>query len=250
MIKSLKRVLFPVVLFTSSVVALAASHPKAIRHHSPSVVKTVVRKSATAVRSEEIMKVYDSLQLNASGLSEGAFFSALAGLQQLVAEGKLQNDSIISIVDFSLPSTEKRLFVIDLNNKKLLFNTLVSHGRNSGQNNATSFSNRPNSFKSSLGFYVTGQTYSGKHGLSLRLIGEERGINDNAERRGIVMHSADYVNDEWARGTGRIGRSEGCPAIPEEISDEVISTICNGSCLFLYSPDRFYLAHSRYISKA
>lgn len=246
MTKSLKQVLFPVVLLTSSLVAFAAARPKAIHHRGPSVVKVAARKSAAAVRSEEMMKVYDSLQLNATGLSEGAFFSAVAGLQQLVAEGKLQNDSIVSIVDFSLPSTEKRLFVIDLNNKKILFNTLVSHGRNSGENNATSFSNRPNSFKSSLGFYITGQTYSGKHGLSLRLIGEERGINDNAERRGIVMHSADYVNDEWARGTGRIGRSEGCPAIPEEVSDEVIGTISNGSCLFLYSPDKFYLAHSRY----
>ncbi|PUZ30148.1 L,D-transpeptidase catalytic domain [Chitinophaga costaii] len=245
--KNLKQGLFPVLLLTSSLVALSSGKPKNARSQASAIVKTAAAKPA---RAANMAAVYDSLQLNAMGLSEGAFFAAVEGLRQLIAEGKLHNDSIISIVDFSLPSTEKRLFVIDLDHKRLLFNTLVSHGKNSGVNNATSFSNKPNSFKSSLGFYITGDTYPGKHGLSMRLVGEEHGINDNALRRGIVMHSADYVNDDMARNSGRIGRSEGCPAIPAEVSNDIINTISNGSCLFMYSPNPFYLKHSRYLPRA
>ncbi|HEY0272001.1 MAG TPA: murein L,D-transpeptidase catalytic domain family protein [Chitinophaga sp.] len=242
--------LIPVLLLTSSIAVLSSARPKTAGSHAPAVVKTVAVKPAAAVRAAQMAAIYDGLQLNAMGLSEGAFFSAVEGLRLLIEEGKLQNDSIISIVDFSLPSTEKRLFIIDLYHQRLLFNTLVSHGRNSGENTATSFSNKPNSFKSSLGFYITGDTYAGKHGLSMRLLGEERGINDNALRRGIVMHSADYVNDEMARNSGRIGRSEGCPAVPAEVSDEIINTISNGSCLFIYSPNPSYVKHSRYMPRA
>ncbi|MCK7556728.1 murein L,D-transpeptidase catalytic domain family protein [Chitinophaga sedimenti] len=164
------------------------------------------------------------------------------------AKGKIQNDGVLSIVDFSLPSSKKRLFVIDLENGKLLFNTPVSHGRNSGKGDATSFSNAPNSFKSSLGFYVTGNTYSGEHGYSLRLNGEEKGFNDNALSRGIVMHCADYVNEGLVQSQGYIGRSLGCPAIPTAVHKKVISAISNGSCLFVYSRDKGYLAKSKLIN--
>jgi hypothetical protein len=167
----------------------------------------------------------------------------------LVSTGALRNDHIISIVDFSLPSSKKRLFVIDVASGKLLFNTFVSHGRNSGQEMATQFSNDLNSFKSSLGFYVTGNTYSGEHGYSLRLEGKEAGINDNAYNRSIVMHAADYVNEKVIKVKGFIGRSLGCPAVPPSLHKAIINTIKDGSCLFLYSPDSNYITNSRLLNQ-
>lgn len=191
--------------------------------------------------------LYEQLSLDSLGLSRDAYFLALKGHEQLLKEGKLRNDDIISIVDFSLPSTKKRLFVIDIATGQLMFNTLVSHGRNSGKQMATSFSNAPESYKSSLGFYATGTTYKGKHGYSLRLEGLERGINDKAMERAIVMHAAAYVNDMLGRKQGYIGRSLGCPALPVNLSQKIIRTIQNGSCLFMYSPDTNYLSRSKFL---
>jgi hypothetical protein len=180
--------------------------------------------------------LYDSLQLDTLDLSRPAFAAAIKGYRRLAEAGQIENQDVLSIVDFSLPSDKKRLFVIDLTQGRLLYNTYVSHGRNSGKAMATRFSNRPHSYMSSLGLYVTGDTYMGKNGYSLRLDGREKGINDRALSRGIVMHPADYVNQDLARSQGWIGRSEGCPAIPEEIHHELIETIKNGTCLYLYSP--------------
>ena len=190
------------------------------------------------------LSFYDSLHLSELGLSRYAFDYAIKGYNYLLSAGKLNNDKIISIVDFSQPSSKKRLYIIDLKNKKVLFNTYVSHGRNSGREMASEFSNEPESNKSSLGFYVTGDTYMGKHGFSMRLFGEERGINDNANSRAIVMHSAPYVSESAIRMQGFVGRSLGCPALPENLYKPIIEQIKNGSCLFLYSPDKSYAAHS------
>lgn len=184
----------------------------------------------------EIKSVYDSLELNLKGLSRDAFDYAKKGLDQLLAQGRIMNKSIISIVDFSLPSTEKRLFVIDLNHYKILFNTLVAHGRNSGKEIAFAFSNQPSSFKSSPGFYTTADTYMGKNGYSLRLEGLENGINDKALERGIVIHGADYVNQSLANEQGYIGRSQGCPAVPARQAIPLINQIKNGTLLFIYHP--------------
>lgn len=203
----------------------------------------VVNPVNVTTSAESMM--YASMGLAEAGLSREAFDRAMTGYNKLVEEGKIRKDNIISIIDFSLPSTQKRLFVLDLEEGKVLYNTLVSHGRNSGKTMATSFSNRPESFKSSLGFYVTGDTYQGAHGYSLRLEGTERGINDKAMERGIVMHAADYVNDKLGRAQGYIGRSLGCPAIPVNMHRKIIGSIRNGTCLFIYSPDRGYLASSR-----
>jgi len=192
-------------------------------------------------------RLYDSMHLNKTGLSREAFQYAVTGYNKLLAEGKIQNDSVLSIVDFTLSSGKKRLFVINPKTGNMLFNTYVSHGRNSGNEVATSFSNEPNSFKSSLGFYITGNTYKGQHGYSLRLIGEEEGINDNALSRGIVMHSAWYVNEKLARTKGFIGRSQGCPAIPSTVYKSIIQKIKDGSCLFLYSADKLYTSSSKLI---
>jgi len=210
---------------------------------------TTVKNSFILTKDGSLSKslLYDSLQLENIGLTKEAFLFALNGFYRLQNEGKLQNDSILSIIDFSLPSNKKRLFVIDIKMGQLLFNTLVSHGKKSGGQTATSFSNKLNSYKSSLGFYITGNTYKGQHGCSLRLEGEEAGINDNALNRGIVMHCAAYVDERFISNQGFIGRSEGCPAIPKQIHKEIIEKIKNGSCLFIYSPDKYYVSHSKMI---
>lgn len=199
--------------------------------------------------NNSLVSIYDELHLTELGLSRYAFDYAVKGYNYLLASGKLKNDQIISIVDFSQASSRKRLYIIDLKNKKVLFNTYVSHGRNSGKEMANEFSNEPESNKSSLGFFVTGDTYMGKHGFSMRLFGTERGINDNANSRAIVMHSAPYVSEGAIRMQGFIGRSLGCPALPENLYKPIIEKIKNGSCLFLYSPDKYYAAHSDILKK-
>jgi hypothetical protein len=212
----------------------------------------LVKDSAMANTNESLSRysnLYGQMKLDSLGLSQTAFTYALQGYTDLVSEGSIKNDRILSIVDFSLPSTKKRLFVIDVTTGKLLFNTFVSHGRNSGKEMATEFSNDANSFKSSLGFYVTGTTYSGEHGFSLRLDGKEAGINDNAYSRSIVMHAANYVNENIIKAKGLLGRSLGCPAVPPALHKAIINTIKDGSCLFLYSPDSFYVSHSKMINQ-
>lgn len=198
-----------------------------------STVKTsVIRLSVVPT----LRSVYDSLHLRLAGLSQQAFDFAKQGLHKMLEDGKLLNDSIISIIDFSQPSNQKRLFVLDLKNYKILFNTLVAHGRNSGRELATSFSNQNKSFQSSPGFYITGKTYEGSNGYSLKLEGIEKGINDNAFERGIVIHGADYVCDAFVNTQGYIGRSQGCPAVPLQANMPIINTIKNGTCLFVYHP--------------
>ena len=195
-----------------------------------------------------IALAYDSMGLDKMGLSEQAFNYALKGFNYLVQHGKLAKENIISIVDFSLPSSRKRLFVIDLDDYRVLFNTYVAHGVNSGREYANEFSNKPESYKSSLGFYQTLGTYMGGHGYSLRLEGLEKGINDNANRRDIVIHGAPYVNESLIRSQGYIGRSWGCPALPENLYKPIINTIKNGTCLFIYGSDKSYLKRSKIIN--
>ncbi|MBX3257479.1 MAG: murein L,D-transpeptidase catalytic domain family protein [Chitinophagaceae bacterium] len=189
-------------------------------------------------------RLYDSIHLNELGLQKNVLEMALQGFSKLSLKGKLNRDSILSIVDFSKSSREKRLYVIDLKNAKLLFNTWVAHGRNSGGEYARNFSNIMASNKSSLGFYITDQTYRGENGYSLRLHGVERNINDKAYRRSIVIHGASYANEKFLTETGMLGRSFGCPAIPMEGHTDIIDAIKNGSCLFIYSPDKKYIKQS------
>lgn len=151
---------------------------------------------------------------------------------------------LLTVIDFSLPSTEKRLWVIHVEKREILLNTVVAHGRNTGELMATNFSNTPESFQSSLGFYKTAETYQGKHGYSLRLDGLEKGFNDQARARAIVIHGADYAREEFAKSTGRLGRSLGCPALPPELSAKVIDLIKDGSLIFIYGKDQSYLSQS------
>ena len=160
------------------------------------------------------------------------------------ARGVEGRDGLLTVIDYTLPSTEPRLWVLDLGrgeSGKVLFHELVAHGRGSGDNYATRFSNTPESYQSSLGLFLTGETYEGGNGYSLRLRGLDEGINDLAEPRRIVMHGAWYVSSEHARRFGRIGRSLGCPALPQDSAHSVIDTIKDGSFVFAYSPDTAWL---------
>jgi hypothetical protein len=161
------------------------------------------------------------------------FDKAIEGWKSLQQKGTVRS-SVISIIDFNKPSSEKRLWVIDIASGKVLHHTFVAHGRKSGDLYANKFSNIPDSNQSSLGLYVTGKTYTGKHGLSLKLHGLEPGVNDLAESRAIVMHSAEYVSEQYIRSVGRLGRSFGCPAIPVEDHKKIINTVADGTCLYIH----------------
>ena len=173
--------------------------------------------------------------------------SALVGWAHLAQSGKIRRDSILAIIDYGRPSTEDRLVVLDLKARRVLLRSLVAHGRNSGENYAIRFSNRPGSLQSCLGFHITGDIYRGVHGYSLRLIGVEAEVNGNAERRSIVIHGADYASPTFAKRHGRLGRSWGCPAVPMETAREIIDAIKDGACLFAFYADGEYLGTSPYL---
>lgn len=198
--------------------------------------------TAVSASSEAFVQQYEMLDLASRGLSYEAFASGLKAMQNI--SGTLVNCSIVTIADFSQPGSSKRLYVIDLESNQVLFQTYVAHGRNSGESLATAFSDQVSSYQSSLGCYRTAETYSGEHGYSLRLDGLEAGINAHARERAIVMHGADYVSEDFIRENGRLGRSFGCPAVPAELATPIINTIKDGSCLFIYAPDKNYLSRT------
>lgn len=196
----------------------------------------------------ESAALYDSMRLQDYGLAEKAFQYAWIGYQTLLEQGKLVKQELITICDFSQSSRNKRLYIISLDSMKVVQNTYVAHGRNSGQEFAKYFSNTPKSHKSSLGFYVTGKTYTGRHGLSLEINGVEKGINDRALARRIVIHGSDYVGERFLENNPFNGRSYGCPAVPSSEIDYIINTIKEGSCLFIYHPSTQYLTHSKILN--
>jgi hypothetical protein len=171
-------------------------------------------------------------------------------LQAVEAADKqgIGNGKIVGIIDFSLPSTKRRLWVLDVQQRRVLFHELVAHGKGSGENLATSFSNQSGSFQSSLGLYVTESTYEGEHGYSLRLRGLEQGINDQAGPRAIVMHGAWYVNQSMIDQQKRLGRSLGCPAVNPSVVKPLIDTLKDGHLLFAYYPDQHWLSSSRFLN--
>jgi hypothetical protein len=191
---------------------------------------------------------YVSWQLDKQGISIDLFTYAIKGYEYLDKLNRIANRNFITIIDFSKPSSEKRLFVINTETGDVLFKTLVAHGRNSGKEWASRFSNATSSFASSLGFYTTAGIYNGKHGISLRLNGCEKGFNDNAYKRAVVMHGAEYVSSNFIEQNGFLGRSHGCPAIPTTVSKKIIDVIKDGSCLFIYAPSKKYLSLSPIIN--
>lgn len=173
-----------------------------------------------------------------------AFEQAYTGYRKI---GKAKKE-ILTIIDFSKPSTQKRFYVLDIKKKKLLYSSHVSHGKKSGDLYATSFSNAVGSNKSSLGFFITENTYKGRNGYSLVLNGLESGINDKARERAIVVHGADYSDPSLIEPGGRLGRSLGCPALPFEVSDEIIDVIKEGSVLYIYANDKSYMSRTSILS--
>lgn len=204
--------------------------------------------STSGKLSAQADALYDSMKLKRAGLSKKAFEFAWKGYQYMLSRKLLRKTDVLSICDFSQSSRRKRLYIIDLETMKLLINTHVAHGRNSGNEFAKFFSNSEESHKSSLGFYVTRNTYWGGHGLSLQIEGLERGINDKANERKIVVHGSDYVGDRFLRSNPFNGRSFGCPAVPSKLTTKVINTIKNGSCFFIYHPTKNYISKSRILN--
>jgi len=192
--------------------------------------------------------IYNLISLGEYGLERDVFFTAYKGYQYLQNRGFLRKTNLLTICDYSQSCNNKRLYVIDLLNSRLLFNTFVSHGRNSGDEFATSFSNYDNSNKSSLGFMITGGSYHGKAGYSMRFDGMEPGINDHVKSRSIVLHGSRFVNVNRMTTTGTIGRSLGCPAVPYGIHLRIIDAIKGGSCFFINSPDEWYVHNSNILN--
>lgn len=192
----------------------------------------------------DINLIYASTNLYLKGLNLNTFILAMKGFTKLRSQNLLNTDSIITIIDFEKSSSQKRLYVIDLKTKKVLFHTLVAHGKNSGKEYASSFSNEESSFKSSLGFYITRNIYEGSNGYSLRLQGMEAGINNNAMERAIVMHGAGYASESTICKLGFLGRSWGCPALPVALQKPIINKIKEGNMLFIFYPDQTYLKKS------
>lgn len=187
-------------------------------------------------------------QINDPELNFEALNRALKGYNMLRCRNIMKNDLILTIIDYSKPSNAERFFVIDINERKILYKSLVAHGKNSGVGYASSFSNNKCSYKSSIGFFLTDETYYGKHGFSLRLDGLEKDINNNARDRAIVIHSAGYVNEEFIKKYGRLGRSHGCPALPCSNYENIVNTIKGRTCLFIYYPDKKYMKESEFIN--
>ncbi|MGA7438118.1 MAG: murein L,D-transpeptidase catalytic domain family protein [Luteibacter sp.] len=153
----------------------------------------------------------------------------------------------LAVIDYSKPSSEPRLWVFDTVNRKLLFQELVAHGKNSGDADSTKFSNAPNSLASSIGLFRTSETYMGKNGYSLRMTGLEPGVNSNALARAIVIHGAAYVSETMAHAAGRIGRSWGCPAVSTAVAHKLIDALKGGQMVFSYYPDKKWLSSSSYL---
>lgn len=192
---------------------------------------------------------YNQLSIIHSKPSYKVFELAMTGYEKLLDSQKLKNKDVLTVIDFDKSSAERRLWVINLTEKRVIHESLVAHGKNTGNVFATSFSNKKGSLQSSLGFYTTGDTYIGKHGLSLYLDGMEKGINDMARERSIVIHGAHYVSREFIKKYGRLGRSFGCPALPQKKHKDIIEYIKGGSCLFIYQSNKTYLQNSQFLTE-
>lgn len=209
-------------------------------------MKNPDESSCVEIQKNTIKDLYNTLNLNGK-LNYQAFKYAYSGYQ--VLEPKCKKD-LLTIIDYSLNSSEKRLFLVDLKEERLVYHTYVAHGKNTGLDTAKYFSNILDSKQTSLGFFITGKTYYGKNGYSLKLMGMESGINDMAEERAIVIHGANYVSKNFISQHGRLGRSWGCPALPSELNREIIDLIKNGSLVFSYSDRTKYPQSSPILRKS
>lgn len=225
----MKRILFAAALLTVALEVQATTARTCADTPSDTLIKTLVRQ-APGLRSSVLR-----LALDASGCA--------------AQQGLLKRTDLLTVIDYSLPSSQPRLFVFDLHSRTLLFRELVAHGKNSGENRTTHFSNSPGSLATSLGLFVTADTYIGSNGYSLRLKGLEEGVNDMAWDRAIVMHGASYVSRAAIRTLGRLGRSWGCPAVRKEVARKIIDTVRGGSPIFAYYPEEGWLSSSAFVRR-
>ncbi len=232
-------------LLSISWLPLQEQKDKESPYHHTAILPSVVKKNPP---TEDISLLYSILKLEQKGLSKQAFEYACKGYRRLLKKQIISKEGYLVICDFSQSSNNKRLYLVDMVNNEVVLNTYVAHGRKSGGEYATRFSNKLQSLQSSLGFYVTQNTYYGEHGLSLRMKGLEPGYNDKAYRRRVVVHGADYIGDPWLEKNNYMGRSYGCPAIPDNESNFLINTIKNGSCIFIYHPSKTYLKGSKILN--
>jgi hypothetical protein len=235
------RALFIPTLFVLAIAATTGAREKAadrlaVKPAVPVVAKTVA-VATTSAWSET----------SRGSIDPRVFEMALSAAQCAVRSGAITDPSTLTVIDYSKPSTEKRLWVYDLRSHELLYEELVAHGQGSGDNLAKVFSNEPDTHASSLGLFLTEETYVGKNGYSLRLKGLDEGFNHRAGERAIVMHGAPYVSDDFVRKNGRLGRSWGCPALREGVAREVIDRVRGNGIVFSYYPNQEWLESSRYL---
>ena len=231
----------------SFIPAMAATDPKGFTDgkNFPSLLTSSAESPALKRMSDSL---YNLIGLNNYGLEREVFYAAIKGYEYLENQGAIRKKNVLTICDYSQSSNNKRLYVIDVTEARLLFNTYVSHGKNSGGEFATSFSNLRESNKSSLGFLLTAETYNGKAGYSMRFDGMEAGINDHVRARDIVLHGSNFVNSRVVEERGKIGNSLGCPAIPIAQRKQIIDVIKGGSCFFINHPDSWYARTSAIIN--
>lgn len=243
----MKKVVFAVAVCVCAFTSIAFTYAHRSNDNDGKKFPSLLPDNANAVPARRLSdSIYTRLGLDSNGLSPEAFYKAYKGYQYLLDKGALAKPDLLSIVDMSQSSTKKRLYIIDIAHSRILFNTYVSHGRNSGGEYATSFSNLNSSHKSSLGFLITAETYTGKAGYSMRFDGMEKGINDNVRMRDIVMHGSTYVNEN--RCESAMGRSYGCPAVSYAEHKAIINTIKGGSCFFIYHTDNLYQHASKILN--
>ncbi len=245
---------------SSLILLLFSSHlPLALKDssiNSESVAITQHAEKNQALRelnretfTDSLQRLYEAIDLQKYELSFDAFKYGMTGYLSLLRDGKLNNKGLLTIIDFTKSSNLKRFYTIDLINLVVKFHTYVSHGKNTGDVMAKSFSNTVHSNQSSLGFYVTAETYVGSKGYSLKLDGVEKGFNDKMRERAVVMHDAEYVSEYWIKKYGRLGRSQGCPALPKGVGKKVIDTIKGRTAIFAYYNDSSYLNASAYLNE-
>ena len=247
--KNMKISITSLLVLLSMISLFSFSNHEAVIKKSTHTVSTTSELIGTRTMNASLVhSLYVNLSLASKGLSEEIFSLAYRGFEKINSLGKLNTDSILTIIDFTRSSCEKRMYVLDLKSNELLFESVVAHGRNSGQEFAKSFSNKMNSHQSSLGFYITRNPYMGSNGYSLQLDGIEPGFNDKAMQRAIVIHAANYANESFIHSLGYLGRSYGCPALPNQINTKVINKIKQGNLLFAYYPDEKYLTGSEILN--
>jgi len=235
-----------IIIACSSFLLSFAPAPKAGIESAPKHLSLITPSNNNSYKAASKL-LYDSLNLNKLGLSLQALEYAYKGYEKLENKGLIKNRGILTICDFTKSSSEKRMYIIDVANYKILLNTYVAHGKNSGGAYARKFSNGMRSLASSLGFFITKNIYFGKHGLSLKLAGIEPGYNDKAEKRAVVVHGAPYIGDSRFHSE-YMGRSFGCPAVPQAQASKVINLIKDGTCLFIYHPSASYLHGSKILN--